>query len=197
MSAILASYVETTEIADAYLLNNPRASNLGPDGSISWVALTAAQKAWYLQEATKKLDRLPLKGDRYYWWDPVLQKLEFPRIIDGVAHDWSIPTATIHVPQRVINACLEEALALLEHYSDTDDVDRLKAQRAGVTHAGLGSISETWKDDAGIRYKGLLSRDAYEFIVGYISGSVEARFGRSIIVVDGTSSMNELPENSR
>lgn len=182
------AYVTVAD-ADSRFLNHPLATG--------WSSLTSDQKYWYILEATRHIDKLPLKGDRYYWWDPVKQRNEFPRIIDGVAHDWSIPTATIHVPQRVIDACFEEALTLFRLYTSSEFQERLDIQQQGVTSNKQGDVSENYKPDAGRRFKGLFSLEAFNLMKGYIAGSVESRYQRSIIIVDGTSSSNEMPPNSR
>ncbi|MCK9571284.1 hypothetical protein M0R72_20210, partial [Candidatus Pacearchaeota archaeon] len=120
--AVNKSYILTTELADAYFLNDPRAT--------AFLALTTDQKGWYLTRATKAIDAMPLAGLTYYIYnrnttiDTDEQSLAFPRVIDGKIHDWNDDTGLPIVPQNVKDACCELALSLYLFYADTDNMDR-------------------------------------------------------------------------
>jgi hypothetical protein len=96
------SYVTESEAA-AYFADNPKATAF----------LALASTAWYLQEATRNIDALVLRGQKYdlsYTGTVANQALEFPRYIDEqIVGDAS---GTAVVPDAVKNACMEEALAI-------------------------------------------------------------------------------------
>lgn len=165
------SYISTEEEAQAYFAGDPRA--------VSFLSL--ASLAWYLQRATKTIDNLPLKGRTYYDFvtvSPITglqQDRQFPRWIDGMCYGWNVNTLLPEVPQEVLDACCEEALAIYTHNADADSQERLALQNQGVKSYTLGGgYSESFGSSGKARHKGLLSQDAYDFLKGYISGAIEA-----------------------
>ena len=101
-------YIETAPTASSYL-DAASADTLAASRhtDTAWAAATAVQKLAALEEATRNIDGLILRGDKY---DPD-QALEFPRIIDGVVVGNSDQDA--EVPDQVKWASLEEAIAIL------------------------------------------------------------------------------------
>jgi hypothetical protein len=163
------SYIETIEDATAYFSGDPRA--------VAFLALDE-DMAWYLQRATKIIDNLPLKGTTYWQLTTDAtpgageQNRQFPRFIDGVAYGWDIGSSLPEVPQEVLDACCEEALGIyLRH-----DTQRLQNQREGVASQSISGSSETYVLGVANRYHGLLSKDAYDLLKGFIAGAIEMRF---------------------
>jgi hypothetical protein len=132
-----------------------------------------AEREKALYEATRHIDTLPLRGRKY---DLVVtagipdQLLEFPRIIDGVTCDWNNSTNEAIVPTDVKQACLEEAIAIIEAGSG----GRRALQEQGVQSfsLGRGELSETFVPGAASRFRGLLSATAHRLLLKYIAGSV-------------------------
>jgi hypothetical protein len=171
---VTESYIATLELALAYFSGDPRAA--------AFIA-TPATMAWYLKKATKKIDSLPLKGSTYYYsTNNILivgqqQARQFPRLIDGVCYGWNINTTLPEVPQDVLDACCEEALALYLFYADTDRSERKTMKEDGVQSYSLGGdYSENLGKSNSDKHKGLLSSEAYDFLKGYIAGAIEASF---------------------
>jgi hypothetical protein len=124
-----ASYVTTDAILETYLTNDPRAS------AIALKAMVAASQAWYCAEATRRIDSLPLRDQK---WDMTssngvaVQTLEFPRPINGVGVGNGIDyDLDPDVPDLVKRACMEEAIAIYTFLSDSDNVDRKSAKEQG------------------------------------------------------------------
>jgi len=117
--------------------------------SEKWTEATEAEKEKALRQATKAIDRQPLKGRK----TDADQTLAFPRYPDK------------EVPQAVIEACCEEALALLERGNS----QRRTLQQEGVQSFSLGNMSETFVQGAG---RGLLSQEAKELLRPWLLGSV-------------------------
>ena len=115
----------------------------------AWAEASDADKEKALQQATKAIDRLPLKGRKT---DPS-HPLAFPRYPDTV------------IPTTVKEACCEEALALLERGNS----QRRKLQQEGVQSFTLGNMSETYAPGAG---RGLLSQEAKELLRPWMIGAV-------------------------
>lgn len=137
--------------------------------SEAWTSATPENKEKALKQATKAIDRQPLKGR------PVnlTQALAFPRcyFVPGAPPSqyrfdllpgWWCET---EVPQAVKDACCEEALALLERGNS----QRRKLQQEGVQSASIGGVSETYVPGSG---KGLLSMEAQELLKPYLAGAV-------------------------
>lgn len=131
----------TIEYADEYFSGRLHAE--------SWGQADDSTKEKALRQATKIIDRQPLKGRKT---DPS-QPLAFPRYPDT------------EVPEAVKEACCEEALALLERGNS----QRRKLQQEGVQSITLGSMSETYVAGAG---RGLLSQEAKELLKPWLLGAV-------------------------
>jgi hypothetical protein len=126
------SYIETDTILEALIGADPRAA------AVALKALAAASQEWYCQEATRRIDALPLRGTKYDI-DVVAgvpdQPRAFPRIIDGVTCDWNSSTSLAIVPSDVKRACVEEAIALYQ-YQDSPD---MAYQEMGIKKLQLGT----------------------------------------------------------
>ena len=143
-----------------------------------WTAASADDKARAVIMATKKIDRLTLEGAK----KTTTQKLEFPRRYPHDTRYGSFMTdatninqagegwyAESDVPQAVLDAVCEEALALLASANDS----RRKMQRAGVKSFTLGSLSESFYDNAGTtKANALISQEAKELMKPFIAGAV-------------------------
>lgn len=136
----------------------------------AWTNATNENKEKALKQATKAIDRQPLKGRPVYLDQP----LAFPRcyLAPGAPPSqyrfdllpgWWCET---EVPQAVKDACCEEALALLERGNS----QRRKLQQEGVRSASIGSLSETYAPGSA---RGLLSQEAKELLRPYLVGAVQ------------------------
>ena len=115
----------------------------------SWSGADSETKEKALKQATKTIDRQPLRGRKT---NPE-QELAFPRHPDT------------EIPAAVKEACCEEALALLERGNS----QRRKLQQEGVQSFTLGNMSESYAAGAG---KGLLSQEAKELLRPWLLGAV-------------------------
>ena len=115
----------------------------------SWGETSDADKEKALRQATKTIDRQPLRGRKT---EPG-QALAFPRYPDT------------EIPEVVKEACCEEALAMLERGNS----QRRKLQQEGVQSFSLGNMSETYAAGAG---KGLLSQEAKDLLKPWLLGAV-------------------------
>ncbi|MDD3921340.1 MAG: hypothetical protein PHO41_09245 [Eubacteriales bacterium] len=161
------SYISVAD-ATTYLDNNLYITE--------WTAASADDKSRAVIMATRKIDRLTLTGAKKL----ATQALEFPRayVYDTryTSDNQTIAALTdegwyteTDVPQAVLDAVCEEALALLQSGNDS----RRKLQRAGVKSYSLGSLSETFADSAiAGKSKGLLSDEAKALMKPYIAGAV-------------------------
>ena len=131
----------TIEYADEYFSGRLHAESWGQAYEI------AKEKA--LKQATKEIDRQPLKGRK----TDITQTLAFPRYPDT------------EVPESIKEACCEVALALLERGNS----QRRKLQQEGVQSFTLGNMSETYAPGAGC---GLLSQEAKELLRTWLMGAV-------------------------
>jgi hypothetical protein len=173
MTAFTDSYVISDTVLEAYIGADPRAA------AVALKALAAESQAWYCQKATRIIDSLPFKGQTYYdiGTGTEHQERQFPRWIDGTAYNETSTGDGAEVPQDIIDACCEEAIALYAHYADTDHQERLDLQAQGVKSYSLGGgYSETFGLSGNVKQKGLLSREGYGLLKGYISGAVELTF---------------------
>ena len=155
-----AAYIDVAG-ADAYFANRLHAD--------AWTSATAGDKEKALKQATKVIDRQPLKGRPV----DLSQPLAFPRCylapdappsqyrFDLLAGWW----CETELPEAVVDACCEEALALLERGNS----QRRKLQQEGVQSASIGSLSETYAPGSG---RGLLSQEARELLRPYLAGAV-------------------------
>lgn len=138
----------------------------------AWEAASENDKEKALKQATRTIDRLPLKGRPAY--DD--QLLAFPRslFVDGTMETserrFDLPPGwwtQSDIPQAVKDACCEEALALLERRNN----QRRQLQDEGVTSFSIGNLSESYKTDITIA-KRLHSDEAKDLLMPYIAGSV-------------------------
>jgi hypothetical protein len=114
-----------------------------------WAEASESDKEKALWQATRSIDRQPLKGHKA----DTSQAFAFPRYPDT------------EVPEAAKEACCEEALALLERGNS----QRRKLQQEGVRSFTLGSMSETYAPGAG---RGLLSQEANELLKPWLLGAV-------------------------
>jgi len=114
-----------------------------------WEQADESTKEKALRQATRAIDRQPLRGRK----TETGQALAFPRYPDT------------EIPEVVKEACCEEALALLERGNS----QRRKLQQEGVQSFSLGNMSETYAAGAG---KGLLSQEAKELLRPWLLGGV-------------------------
>jgi hypothetical protein len=167
------SYVTVSE-AEAYFDGNPRAE-----------AFLADDIAWYLAEATRHIDALPLRGRRYEEQriengvqvdaneDGLAQTLEFPRVIDGVTKDWDHATQLPIVPADVKRACLEEAIEIFAFTDDTDRSERRIMKDDGVKSYSLGGdYSETLGPSTVDTQCGIQSKVAWRIIRRYVGAGI-------------------------
>ena len=131
----------TIEYADEYFKNRLHAE--------SWGQADDSTKEKALWQATRSIDRMPLRGRK----TDLHQPLAFPRY------------PNTEIPEAVKEACCEEALALLE----SGNSQRRKLQQEGVQSFTLGNMSETYIAGAG---KGLLSQEAKELLRPWLIGVV-------------------------
>jgi hypothetical protein len=167
-------YISTRELALAYFAGDPRAA--------AFIA-TPANMDWYLKRATKAIDAMQLAGLTYYIYnrnttiDTDEQSLAFPRVINGLVHEWNDDTGLPIVPQNVKDACCEEALALYDFYADDDAQERYDRQEQGVSSASNPSGSESYQAGTIAKRRGLHSVAAYDRMKVYLAGAVELSFG--------------------
>ena len=134
------SYIDIEE-ADEYFSGRLHAE--------SWSGADSETKEKALRQATKEIDRQPIRGRK----TDISQSLAFPRYPDT------------EIPEAVKEACCEEALALLERGNS----QRRKLQQEGVQSFSIGNMSETYITGAG---KGLLSQEAKELLRPWLIGVV-------------------------
>jgi hypothetical protein len=167
ITPVLESYLSTLEEADALALKRLNSS-----------AWAGANKATALQEATRHIDQLPLRGRRY---EPVYiengvqidadrdgltQIMEFPRIIDGVVCDYDKGTQRPIIPALVKLACLEEAIWILQH----GDTQRLENQQTGVASQSIAGSSESYVPGFGLQT--LLSMRARTIMKRFVGAEI-------------------------
>ena len=152
MTELEGSYINEAD-AQTYFTGDPRSTT----AFISAIA-------WYLKRATKTIDALPLKGHKYMLDGS--QERQFPREYrDG--YDWDEGTGVIEVPESVLDACCEEALGIYLRWNS----QRLQNQREGVVSQSIAGSSETYAPGATDRYRGMMSKDAYDLISSHIARS--------------------------
>ena len=155
-------YTETAPTASSYL-DADSADSLAASRptSAAWAAASSAEKLAALEEATRRIDGMILRGTKY----DSDQALEFPRIIDGVTVGNADQDA--EVPTQVLWACLEEAMAILAAGSGS-----LKdLQEQGVSSMSIGGkLSYTFVAGAG--NSGLQSAAAKRYMRRYIGAEV-------------------------
>jgi hypothetical protein len=155
------SYIGSSADLETMIGDDPRSA------AIALKAASEASQAWYCQEATRRIDSMVLRGNKY---DPD-QALEFPRIIDGVVVGDEDQAAV--VPDLVKRACLEEAIAIIDRTSSTDKTERRSLQEQGVRSFSLGGgYSETFDASSVGRGDGLESRAAVRYMRRYTGAAV-------------------------
>ncbi|MDD5048278.1 MAG: hypothetical protein PHH09_05050 [Methanoregulaceae archaeon] len=158
------SYVLSDTILETYLTNDPRAA------AIALKAAASSVQAWYCREATRTIDALPLRGRKYQ--RDGTQARQFPREYqtpDGWWPDTDESDGSVAVPQDVIDACCEEAIAIYDRETtSTDRKARSDLIRQGVTHVTYSTTSETYAIGTADRMKGLESKRAYDLLAKYI-----------------------------
>lgn len=166
------SYITTDTEFETYLTGDPRAA------AIALLAASSSVQAWYLKRATKIIDGLPFKGQTYYdiGTGENEQERQFPRWIDGQAYVETDSGDGAEVPQEVIDACCEEAIALYAFYSDSDRTDRKTMKDDGVQNYNLGGVYSEALGASHFDKHGLMSSEARRLLSGYLSGSVEMVF---------------------
>lgn len=161
MTTLEGSYV-SVEDATTYYTGDPRSST----AFISAIA-------WYLKRATFEIDKISYQGFKYL----DTQDRQFPRKfpVDLMAVSPWGKTLAIDtygyayqeaVPDQVLTACMEEALALYLFYQDDDAKERDARKVQGVTSHSDPSGSESYI--MGDTYDGLKSKDAYDLLSDWI-----------------------------
>lgn len=165
-TAFSSSYILTDAELETLISGDKRAS------AVALKAASAADQAWYCAEATRHIDTLPLRGERYEEKyiengvqkdtdeDGLTQVLEFPRVIGGVVCDWDYGTDLPIIPSDVKRACLEEAIAIYQ---------------AG-TSGGLKDLQEQ-----GVQAMSIGGKLSYTFAPGAVSGSLLSGAAKRIL----------------
>ena len=159
--------------------------------STAWTDADNATKEAALITASRMIDRMqlagrpadidqalafprctPIQGFYYNAYTPVERHRYSERPLSGDSRyqqvSWICQDA---VPQAVIDATCEEAIARLER----GDSERLKAQREGVTDVQVGNVRESYGTARAVAMRGLLSDEAKGLLVPYIAGSARVR----------------------
>jgi len=172
-TAVSDSYITTIEDLETRLASNPRPA------AIALLAADSATQTWYLQKATAIIDRLNLKGSTYYLIDQVnpatgYQARMFPRVINERVCNWDYNANVELVPEEVMKATVEEAIALYDFYvSSPGDQKRRRLQDQGVKSYSIGPLSESFGNvGSSAKWKGMHSQEAYDFMKQYIAGAV-------------------------
>ncbi|MDF2884738.1 MAG: hypothetical protein K0R54_5308 [Clostridiaceae bacterium] len=142
----------------------------------TWTNAIEDDKVKALIMASKKIDRQPLRGKKI----DINQIMEFPRMLYSYEprhygiYNMNVNTKQYNygpgwyiqesVPQEVLDATCEEALALLQYGNSK----RIALQKQGVTAFNLSGMSESLKGDT-IRF---LSQEAKELLTEFLAGSV-------------------------
>jgi len=174
-TAIPNSYIATDAELETLIGGDKRAS------AIALKAASAADQAWYCQEASRHIDALPLRGERYEEQyiengvqkdgnsDGLTQVLEFPRIIDGEILDYDYGTQLPIIPALVKRACLEEAIEIYGFSTDTDRSERRTMKDDGVkSYSSGGDYSETLGPATVDTQCGMVSKIAWRHMRRYV-----------------------------
>jgi len=152
-------YGSLTE-ADTYFVN---------ELTDTWDNYTDAQKTRALEDATRTIDRLQFKGQKY---EPSpTQTAQFPRVMVTVNHtiyfEENISAGEIQVPVDVEIATYVQAKYLLDKYIGGDDTGA--AVLAGKTSVSIASTSETYDTSINpVDIKTGLVREAMQWLEQYI-----------------------------
>ena len=146
--------------------------------SDSWNNSTESNKSLAILSATKKIDRLVMRGVKSI----STQSLAFPRAIYSDYYTNDLPNLSLRingnynvetsVSQRVIDACCEEAMAMLA--VDASGKQRQELQNQGVTSFSMSKLSENYSKIK-VGSTNLLSSEAKELLFYYTGGSVNIR----------------------
>jgi hypothetical protein len=161
---VTESYITTVELGDAYFAKRLDCA--------AWTGASSANKSKALQMATRALDSMR--------WDGVkavsTQTRQFPRkykLDPDATNPWGNVTsldyygyATATTPQAILDACCEEALALLRYSASTASSARADLIAQGVTSYTLGDLSETF----GKGPKQVLKSSEARQLVNYLLG---------------------------
>ena len=156
-------YTETAPTASSYL-DAASADTLAASRptNAAWVAASSVEKLAALEEATRRIDGMILRGTKY----DSDQALEFPRIIDGVTVGDSDQDA--EVPTPVLWACLEEAIAIIGAGTSGSLKD---LQEQGVSSMSIGG-KLSYSFIAGAGQSPLQSAAAKRYMRRYIGAEV-------------------------
>ena len=138
-------------------------------GADAWDALTDEVKDKLLISATRKIDRLPLRGKKRVY----TQDLGFPRYFDNY-YDIAYMASLIYVetiPEEVEKATCEEAFAMM----NTKVNKRKELQRQGVKAFSIGRMSETFGGGSSSSTLSLVSEEAKELLRPWLAGAVKIR----------------------
>lgn len=163
-TAFSSSYIITDTELETLIGNDPRTS------AIALKAATAAAQGWYCAEATRHIDSLAFRGQK---WDLTTtsgvptQELEFPRLIDGVGvGNGDVYVLAPEIPDQVKRACLEEAIAIYQAGTSGGLKD---LQEQGVSSMSIGGkLSYSFVPGAG--QSGLLSAAAKRYLRKFLGG---------------------------
>lgn len=133
-----------------------------------WSTSTDTVKEKALIQATKKIDRLNLRG---YKVDEYNQTLQFPRIYQYTPKQ-DLGLDTDDVPQSVLDAVCEEALALITKLTNTSTGLREELQAQGVKSISFGDASETYSTSRVTNQTKLLSQEAKTLLRPYIQSII-------------------------
>ena len=156
-------YTETAPTASSYLdAASADALAASRPTNAAWAAASSVEKLAALEEATRRIDSMILRGTKY----DSDQALEFPRIIDGVTVGNADQDA--EVPTPVLWACLEEAIAIIGAGTSGSLKD---LQEQGVQSMSIGGkLSYSFVTGAG--NSGLQSAAAKRYMRRYIGAEV-------------------------
>ena len=164
MTDFTDSYIASDSALETAIGDNPKAA------AVALKAASGATQQWYCQEATARIDALPLKGTKYL--TDGTQAREFPRVYDDGHYDHDETTGIAEVPADVIRACLLEAIALYAENSSTAATKRAELQEQGVKSYTNGKLSETYGPRGGGNSCGIKSPDAWRILSKYIARMV-------------------------
>jgi hypothetical protein len=172
MTEIADSYFTTDTLFETWIGDDPRAE------AIALKAASASVQTWYLQKATRNIDNIEYAGCK----QSSSQARQFPRKYlptnslspwgstftedaYGYIYDSSV------VPDAILDACGEEALALYKLYSSSGNQNRQTLQDQGVTSFSLGDLSESFGIKSISTSRGLRSQEAYTLLLPYIGNN--------------------------
>jgi len=107
---------------------------------------SSTQKTNALIEATRLIDRLPFRGEKYQL--APTQELQFPRIVRAthlLYLDYDLTLGTVIVPPDVIQSAYMQAKFLLDMHIGKDS--KGKALLSGLTSLSVGGTSESYSTD--------------------------------------------------